>query len=407
MFTTPAIPLTSCQVKRLCQRRANAIPHVSARPVSPNSRYSSLPFLCHHTIPAGIPTVASSSRQPPPTILLPITQLYVSALESSMSGRYPYAYSMAAPVSPPTISSDLVPRIETRIDQGDSLSLAQFEQGLEAAVPSQAGLEPTPQNYPELARRPQYHHPGYTHDHGFGQPSTYTDTKPAPSPSIGNSDISPNPYASARLSLRTKGPKTVCGCGLLTFILSCIIALLSVSAIGLAAGTGIEARRANDVAEQLAALNASIARMTVNVTSGGASAGPAVTLIDDGCEVDPEGVTETTYSAFPLIGAQTFTRYCNKDAKFEPVMKMFAASFSMCMDACASYTKYVSLNFGRDGSTTCWGVSFVPAWTNKTVASQANAPGNCYLKPGPQNITTLQRPTNGLAVHAGIWTPEA
>lgn len=78
------------------------------------------------------------------------------------------------------------------------------------------------------------------------------------------------------------------------------------------------------------------------------------------------------------------------------------------MDACASYTKYVSINFGgRSINSTCAAVSFVPAWTDKSIASAGGAPGNCYLKPGPQNSTTLTTPNIGVSVHAGVWEQDA
>jgi hypothetical protein len=108
-----------------------------------------------------------------------------------------------------------------------------------------------------------------------------------------------------------------------------------------------------------------------------------------------------------VLGGLKYTRYCNKDAKFNPLMKLFTSSFSTCMDACASYTKYVSITFGRSDNTTCAAVSFVPAWTDKSIASAGGAPGNCYLKPGPQNLTTLETPNIGVAVHAGVWNPGA
>jgi len=98
-----------------------------------------------------------------------------------------------------------------------------------------------------------------------------------------------------------------------------------------------------------------------------------------------------------------FTRFCNKDAKFTPLMKLFTSSFSTCMDACAAYTKYIPLSLGRGENATCGAVSFVPAWTSKEGAGAAGAPGNCYLKPGLQDMTMLVTPSKGVAVHAGLW----
>ena len=70
--------------------------------------------------------------------------------------------------------------------------------------------------------------------------------------------------------------------------------------IGLAAGTGIEAQRANDAGTQVAILSASLAAVRISATAtikGGASP-TAAPLIDDGCDADPESVTGTTYTAF-------------------------------------------------------------------------------------------------------------
>jgi len=73
------------------------------------------------------------------------------------------------------------------------------------------------------------------------------------------------------------------------------------------------------------------------------------------------------------------------------------------MDACAAYNKYVSSNTNSSArNTTCEAVSFIPAWTSKTTANAGKAPGNCYLKPGPQNLTALETPQIGVACHAGL-----
>src|SRR4051812_40230856 len=144
-----------------------------------------------------------------------------------MSAHYPYGYSMAANVSNPHRSTRYhVPPILTR-------DLEQYEQGLEAAVPSQAGLEPAPQNFPELAQQPQPQQ-HYTYNNNWSQPSPYADSKLTPSPYSAHPhsahpdalhpDVSPSTtYTAANLPPRVKAQKTVCGCSLLIFILSCII----------------------------------------------------------------------------------------------------------------------------------------------------------------------------------------
>lgn len=88
-------------------------------------------------------------------------------------------------------------------------------------------------------------------------------------------------------------------------------------------------------------------------------------------------------------------------------MSLFVADINTCMDACASWSKYLG-GAGSDtnstiagANSTCGAVSFIPSWTNKTTALNAGngAPGNCYLKP-----TSTDPPTtpSGQEVHAGI-----
>lgn len=95
-----------------------------------------------------------------------------------------------------------------------------------------------------------------------------------------------------------KGSKRVCGCSLLVFILSIIIALLSVAVIGLAAGTGVAANRANDKQNQLDALGVSGDSLpTVTTTVTAASATPTgADAADRGCSTDSDGVTGTNYT---------------------------------------------------------------------------------------------------------------
>lgn len=88
-------------------------------------------------------------------------------------------------------------------------------------------------------------------------------------------------------------------------------------------------------------------------------------------------------------------------------MSLFVGNFDDCMDACAFYTYYTpsdySSNTTSNNNATCAGVSYIPAWTNRTFAVDGDAPGNCYLKPGPQNQTALNNPNiGGSAVHAAI-----
>lgn len=100
----------------------------------------------------------------------------------------------------------------------------------------------------------------------------------------------------------------------------------------------------------------------------------------------------------------TFQIYCNSNAPNNPLSSLFVGNFDDCIDACASYSFYIPGDFNStSNNATCAGVSYIPAWTNRTFAVQGSAPGNCYLKPGPQNQTALENPNiGGSAVHAAI-----
>lgn len=95
----------------------------------------------------------------------------------------------------------------------------------------------------------------------------------------------------------------------------------------------------------------------------------------------------------------TFTMFCNSNAPNAPLMSLFTANFNNCMDACASFS---SSEAGFNGNATCAGVSFIPLWTTRSGAVEGKAPGNCYLKPGPQNRTALETPNIGTECHAAI-----
>ncbi|ROW09516.1 hypothetical protein VMCG_02288 [Cytospora schulzeri] len=198
---------------------------------------------------------------------------------------------------------------------------------------------------------------------------------------------------------------TVCGCPVLEFVLCAIIALLSAAVIGLAAGTGVEANRANTAELRVAQLSSSLASATA--TSKGTGTGTATTtsstatstsydVLDDDCSSNPDGVTGTTYDAFSLIGDYTFTIKCNKDAPGGPLMTLFTSDMNTCMDACASYDKYGASN------STCGGISFIPLWTDKSDALKGSAPGNCYLKPAQSG--DLDDPNIGTECHAAVLT---
>ncbi|KAK9422495.1 hypothetical protein SUNI508_00358 [Seiridium unicorne] len=219
--------------------------------------------------------------------------------------------------------------------------------------------------------------------YGYNQPSPYAGTYPEP--------------------VRRSKSGTICGCTLLVFILSTIIALLSAAVIGLAAGTGVEASRANDAEASLSAIKAGGAAATTTVTAPAAASTGDFNALDRNCTSNSNGVTGTTYTS-SFFNDATYTIYCNQDTPNTPLQSLFVGNFDDCMDACSSYSDYMPSNFPNSTATnsTCAGVSFIPAWTNRTTAVDGTAPGNCYLKPGVLNSTSLYSPTSGEETHAGI-----
>ncbi|KAI8953082.1 hypothetical protein F4801DRAFT_538402 [Xylaria longipes] len=181
-------------------------------------------------------------------------------------------------------------------------------------------------------------------------------------------------------------PRRACGCPILVFLLSITIALLSAAVIGLAVGTGLQTSRVHNSESKLAALMSNL------------------TYVDRGCSTSPGAVTGTTYTS-QFLSMPTFKIFCNANAPNSPLLSLFVGNFDDCIDACAFYSNYTAGNFPNASSTaniTCAGVSYLPEWTNRTSAMMVNAPGNCYLKPGPQNATALEQPQGGGIVHAAI-----
>lgn len=88
--------------------------------------------------------------------------------------------------------------------------------------------------------------------------------------------------------------------------------------------------------------------------------------------------------------------YCNHDTPNPPLYSLFVTDFNGCMDACAAWNSY------SESKTNCSGVSFIPLWSIYANALKGKAPGDCYLKPGPQNQTALTKPDIGTECHAGI-----
>ncbi|KAI1775062.1 hypothetical protein F4818DRAFT_59732 [Hypoxylon cercidicola] len=278
---------------------------------------------------------------------------------------------------------------------------------------------------PELAPHnfPEVHHPPSVPEVSYGQHTPATPIKPEAliNPSLTHpvpptyaaiENTSPSPYqydhhsgyGTLAISEPERAPRRILGCTVLVFILSLIIAILSVAVIGLAAGTGVEASRANDAESRLAAMSASGGSPTTVTVTAPTSTPTGFSNVDKGCSTNSAGVTGSTYTS-QFYNRDTYRIYCNSDAPNAPLSSLFVANFDDCIDACASYSFYIPMDFSTNstsGNATCAGVSYIPAWTNRTVAFDGDAPGNCYLKPGPQNQTALNNPNIGSAVHAAI-----
>ena len=173
-------------------------------------------------------------------------------------------------------------------------------------------------DYPEVAHHPQYHQPYQQPPQQYQQYPPQTPVKPEGTPSphpFGGVPPPPSAYGSQYNtnsphtqhavpvgSQKQSSKGTICGCTILVFILSCIIALLSAAVIGLAAGTGVEANRANDATTKLAQLSSSISagavKATKTVTTTATPTSTAFADLDNNCADDPGGVTGQTYTAF-------------------------------------------------------------------------------------------------------------
>ncbi|KAI8218886.1 hypothetical protein K4K57_012441 [Colletotrichum sp. SAR 10_99] len=279
-----------------------------------------------------------------------------------------------------------------------------YDEGPEVA-PHQAYPEvyhPPAQSYP-TSPQPQVVTPIKREDSTYG--GAYASTAVDPSVYGGTADHRSTYHAPGESVAPQKSRKTVCGCTFLVFILSIVIAVLAAAVIGLAAGTGVEANRANDALDKLAALEASASTQpstTVTVTAASSSAtATGFASISNNCSNKDETTTGQTYTTdcMAVFNKVTFTMFCNSNAPNAPLMSLFTANFNNCMDACASFS---SSEAGFNGNATCAGVSFIPLWTTRSGAVEGKAPGNCYLKPGPQNRTALETPNIGTECHAAI-----
>lgn len=210
----------------------------------------------------------------------------------------------------------------------------------------------------------------------------------------------------------------ILGCSRVVFLLSCAIAVLFAAVIGLAASTGVESIRANDSEKRAASLSTSLASAeaavaaaatataTVTVTLDSNPSATSFPVLTNGCSDDPEGTTGTNYTSFSLLGpnkrSQRFTMACNKDTIHDPLLSLFVSNFQTCMDACSGYSKYIPDTFAPNENSTCGAVSFIPLWTVKEKADAGGAPGNCYLKRGPMELSDLKPANIGTECHSAV-----
>ncbi|KAH6603516.1 hypothetical protein Trco_008291 [Trichoderma cornu-damae] len=190
----------------------------------------------------------------------------------------------------------------------------------------------------------------------------------------------------------------------LVLVLSVVIAILSAAVIGLAAGTGVAAKNYNDANSKLSVMSSSLAAFQDAASATGSPTptdGTTPTPTDwsnltNGCSTNPEDVTGLVYTS-PFFASANFTMYCNKDTNNPPLYSVFATNFNGCMDACAGWNSHNTTTNG-----TCVAVSFIPLWSVASKAKAGNAPGDCYLKPGPQTSQDLKTPNIGTECHAAI-----
>lgn len=203
-------------------------------------------------------------------------------------------------------------------------------------------------NYPEVVYHQQGQYQQYPKPedgtHGNGVPySAYSTSQPGNQGSPQFYHTGPPIAAPAPEQLlpanKVKRKTTILGCSVLMFTLCAIIALLSVAVIGLAAGTGIEANRANT-----AEASSSTAQATVATSS------TSFAELDDNCSGNPDGVTGTTYDAFSCKSKNLISsRY-----SFGPFFFFF---FLFCCCYCHSYSSDLKMS---------------PPWTHHTWITYIN-----------------------------------
>ncbi|EHA54920.1 hypothetical protein MGG_01729 [Pyricularia oryzae 70-15] len=298
----------------------------------------------------------------------------------------------------------------------------QYSDAPEPISASYPEVVPTPQHQAHTWQAPSQHQPGYIND--GSTPVTSKPGQPWSSPQTSYNgaqgsdrgyDSHNGTYAGSTMVFNPEKThmelpaaekikkKTLCGCSVIVFILSVIIAVLIGAVVGLASGTGIQTARFNEANDKLQSLEASMASKSFPTGTGNAPAATTTAVIDNGCSSNPTAVNGKDYTAFELLGSTIFTMRCGKDVNAPVLMSLFVPDFNSCMDSCSSWTTYAPRMFGSNDNTTCTGVSFIPLWTNKTIALKGGAPGNCYLK---KNASTgsFQTGNAGTPVHGAVVT---
>ena len=119
--------------------------------------------------------------------------------------------------------------------------------------------------------------------------------------------------------------------------------------------------------------------------AGHSGTASAATAIEYGCPTDP--------GAKHLTPDYVFSVFCNTDMTDLNILEIVTPTFETCMDACASYRSFQTRN-----NQTCDGVSFVPAWVDRSVVG---VPVSCYLKHGPLSEANLKH-RGDITVHSAI-----
>ncbi|KAJ4258205.1 hypothetical protein NW762_008351 [Fusarium torreyae] len=221
----------------------------------------------------------------------------------------------------------------------------------------------------------------FTHPQGYQQASPPVPVKAEPVPQVNGESTSSNREKRSR--------RGGCSCLVIALIIALVIAGAAV--IGLAAATGVALKRAHDKDSELSALKATalldatscsgVPTATSTDSSPSSTATDADETVDitNGCSAKKDTISGTTYTSDFFNNAK-FTMYCNTNAPRDPLFSVFAGTFHACIEACSNWN-----NNNKTKADTCEGVSFVPFWADIDKAAGNDAPGDCYLKPGPQS----------------------